>query len=243
MTAWGYNMKNNHKLSLQNISFAFNKNAPLFFDNLSYEFQAGTLHFIKGVNGIGKSTLFRIILGNIQKEEFFSGQIFALTGNHPHNQTTSQDKRKLLSYVPQKSNLLLADQFTAQENILLASLPRYPVFKFFKQNAQNILYQPLFGFNPETPVHKFSGGQQQLLAIITKLQSNPRILLLDEPTASLDAKNAQIVMNFLTRLVYETGLTVLIISHDQELVANYALGYHELCVNNGQSRYLIWKKS
>lgn len=233
-------MENHFGLYLKNISFAFDKKSPLFFDNLSYEFRTGTIHFITGANGIGKSTLFRIILGNIQKQELFSGDIFA--SGDQNNSLNKNSNKKILTYVPQKSALLIADQFTAQENIILANLSQYPLFKKIKQNTHNIPYESLLSFDFNVSAQKLSGGQQQLLAIITKLQSNPLVLLLDEPTASLDTQNAQIVMNFLTRLVDETGLTLLIISHDHELVANYALGYHELCINNRQSRYLMWKK-
>ena len=77
-------------------------------------------------------------------------------------------------------------------------------------------------FDLETPVQNLSGGQRQWLAIAMALQQKPSVLLLDEPTAALDTKNAHEVMQTLARLAHESSTYVLMVCHNPELVAEYA---------------------
>lgn len=71
------------------------------------------------------------------------------------------------------------------------------------------------------PFHQLSGGERQRVVIARALGQQPKVLLLDEPTAFLDLKHRLIVYDLLTRLNRETGLTLLVVSHDINLVARH----------------------
>ena len=84
-------------------------------------------------------------------------------------------------------------------------------------------------------MHQLSGGQRQILALMMKLQGNPGLLLLDEPTAALDEENAGLVFDFLKGL----PLTVLAVCHDEELVERYTTGNRlQMYIGKDNVRYL-----
>ena len=113
---------------------------------------------------------------------------------------------------------MIADQFSFIENARLAAMAHYPgVTKL----PQATLYPELlqrFGIAMDKPTKLLSGGQRQILAIVMALQKKCSILLLDEPTAALDETNAELVMHFLQDLIRTTGLTVIMICHDSDLI-------------------------
>jgi ABC-type lipoprotein export system ATPase subunit len=92
--------------------------------------------------------------------------------------------------------------------------------------AHNLFMLQEFNIDIHKKVDELSGGQKQILAILMALQKPTKLLLLDEPTAALDPKNAHMVMQCLQKLAQELDITVLIISHDKELVLAYAPGYY-----------------
>ena len=125
--------------------------------------------------------------------------------------------------VQQNYDSMIANQFTFMENLQLANLPTYP-------NLQPLPPATLFdviktlGIDPNKPAYLLSGGQRQLLAILMALQKTTKLLLLDEPTATLDKKNADLIMQCLFQLAEQLKVTMLIICHDKELVKQYAHG-------------------
>jgi len=193
-------MNNKKSIRLENITFSFSKNDKPFFKNLTVEFESGKLHFLTGKNGVGKSTLFRLLQETVQGT----------------------------CMVQQNINPMLADQFSFIENVRLAAMPEYPGLcglpkaKIFPELLNR------FGIDMVKPVRLLSGGQRQILAIIMILQKECSLLLLDEPTAALDDQNARLVMQFLQELIVNTGLTVLVICHDVDLMNAY-----------GTSRYVM----
>ena len=134
--------------------------------------------------------------------------------------------------VQQKFDLMIADQFTFGQNLQIANLPEYPFFAPLPAHKPLPKLVERFGINSNTPAYLLSGGQRQILSILMVLQKHTKILLLDEPTAALDEKNAQMVMLFLQELIITTPITILIICHDKDLVHEYATKhYYELEVD------------
>lgn len=230
----------NIALSLTDLSFAFDESGKrLFFDKLSLDFDSNQLHFIRGKNGAGKSTLFRLMRGKVYNDEFVSGtitideKIFDLDDESRREKLTN-----VVRMVPQKFDLMLAGQFSFTENLQLATIPEYPKLQTFIPTTSVPQLVERFGINFDTPASNLSGGQRQILAILMALQKPTRILLLDEPTAALDDKNAEMVLLFLQELLGEhTELTVLAICHDKELVDTYAgKQYHHIEVNDDNTR-------
>ena len=200
------------------ISLFFAGQQQPFFKNLKADFVLGKLHFIKGSNGVGKSTLFRLLQGAVFAGECADGsvqigeQVFAVA---------DQKLGTLVKAVPQDSNAVLIHSFTVQQCLQMALVQKCPGLTFLPGiDLPNLL--KTIGVTPDTLVKDLSGGQRQLLAIVMMLQKKPQILLLDEPTAALDQANARLVMDMLVRLCAEQHVTMLIITHDVELIATYA---------------------
>jgi len=82
-----------------------------------------------------------------------------------------------------------------------------------------------FHIDVSKPASKLSGGQRQILALLMVLQKERSVLLLDEPTATLDEQNATLVFEFLMTLTLQ-NVTLLVVCHDRELVNRYANGQH-----------------
>lgn len=212
---------------INNLSFKFDKNSPDFFKDLKVEFEPNKVHFIQGDNGIGKSTLFNILQGNIESDAQLDASV-TLDGitYKTHNNKFDSPFTQQVHTVQQHYNRMIADQFTFGQNLQLANLPSYPGLHSLPK-ATNFDVMQSFGTDMvNTPAHLLSGGQRQLLAILMSLQKSTRILLLDEPTATLDKKNAKMIIECLQQLATELKVTMLFICHDKELVQAYAKENH-----------------
>lgn len=182
-------------MKIEQLSFAFTKDAPLLFEGVSLELLPHQVHVITGKNGTGKSTLLRII---------------------------SVMHRGHTACVPQQVDAMLALPLTVRENLHLAQLPTYPGLCARKGEIEALELLHTFSIDLEKAVELLSGGQRQIVAILMSLQKPVELLLLDEPTAALDEENAHIVFSFLQKLVRTTTTKVALICHDQELIAQYA---------------------
>ena len=223
-------------MKIKKLSFKFDKNAQYFFNDLSIDFAAGKINFIQGKNGVGKSTLFNILQGNIPASSLISGE-FELGKQIVSAQQNAIDSN--MSYqvkmVQQQFDKMLALNFTFDQNLQIAQLNQYPGLGQLPKvhSVPHIINN--FSINRNIPIQLLSGGQRQILSILMVLQKPTKLLLLDEPTAALDEKNADMVMQFLQELIKETDITILVISHDTELVKKYAQGnYYQIVeTNNG----------
>ncbi|QQR49741.1 ATP-binding cassette domain-containing protein [bacterium] len=228
-------------LELKNLHFKFAPNAPDFFKNVTINFEKGRIHFIKGFNGAGKSTLFRILRSKLEQQEVVEG-VIVVEGNAQTLQTGTQhyDALSTINMVQQKFDVMLVDHLSFEQNLQLANLPIHPGLAPLPAHKAMPTFVERFAIDVEKPVHLLSGGQRQILAILMALQKTTNILLLDEPTAALDEKNAEMVMLFLNDLVITTRLTVLVICHDRELVMRYAHDrYFELVVDEQGVRSIV----
>lgn len=213
----------NKAITINNLSFRFSAQSPLFFNNVNLSIAPGTIYFLQGANGSGKSTLFKILQGNVHEPQILEG-ILTIDGV-THDMSTTQSKdllHNLVHAVQQDYNSMIADNFSFEENLRFVHMQRLPSL------AALPAYKPIpeliqrFNIDVHKSVHLLSGGQRQILAILMALQQQPALLLLDEPTAALDPVNTDMVLKFLHELVALTDITILIISHDQTAIKNYA---------------------
>lgn len=205
------------KLILTDYSVHYYAHAKPLIKNFSFTCEKAGIYLVYGANGTGKSTLFKSILGDAVPAK--------ITGSLSHEgkmfDITSQFYKKYahahVAIVPQKYDELLAPHYTIRENLSLAQLPSFP--SLFTPPPATLI-SPLLReikIPLDTPVELLSGGQRQIAAIMMALQKSKKILLLDEPTATLDPVNTALVMEFLVRLQQETGILILMICHDPEL--------------------------
>ncbi len=202
-------------LHITHMNFSFSANTP-FFKDVSLHCLPGNLNFLQGKNGSGKSTFFNILQKHIPQSARLTGN-FSVDGQEirfPYVTTVVQDV-----------DSMLATQFSVKQNLQCANLPQYPGLHNLPE-AKNLTLLQEFNIDYHKKVDQLSGGQKQILAIVMTLQKSTKLLLLDEPTAALDPRNAHMVMQCLQKLAQELTITVLIISHDKELVLTYAPGYY-----------------
>ncbi|MGL6260245.1 ABC transporter ATP-binding protein [Vibrio sp. WXL210] len=173
---------------------------------------------LMGESGSGKSTLLNLIAG---LDTVDAGEItfpsFAMHDAKEHQRTAY--RRNNIGLIFQQFNLL--PTLNVADNIRfcrqLKGLPEDP--GLWRQILSVLDLMPLLGRYPE----EISGGQQQRAAIARALYLEPNLLLADEPTGSLDERNAEAVMRLLTRLTRDLNCTLLLVTHSEK-VANHMEG-------------------
>jgi ribose transport system ATP-binding protein len=195
-------------LKISNISKSFGSVKAL--GNVSFQIEKGEIHALCGENGAGKSTLMNIIVGNLKADE---GGI--LLDNTPLSISSNLEaKEHGISIVYQERSLV--DSLNVAENIY----PNPPTksfgridFKNLYKNAQDLLNQlKINDLSPKTALANLSPAQKQLVEIAKALATNPTILILDEPTASLSDRETAILFGIIKNLK-NAGKTVIYISH------------------------------
>ncbi len=185
---------------------------------VSFEAPAGRMAGIIGPNGCGKSTL---IKGLTRILPLQSGRVF-LDG-HELAKLKRDDVSRLVAVVPQ--NPIIPDLFTAFEVVLMGRTPHLGLFKYEGARDLAIVYDAMevtrtIGF-ADRRVAELSGGEKQRLILARALAQEPKILLLDEPTAHLDIKYQIEMLELVHRLCIDKMLTVIIALHDLNLAVQY----------------------
>ncbi len=181
-------------LSIKNIEKEYDR--PVL-KNISYSFAAGKLYVIKGVSGCGKSTLLNI-LGGI--ETAFSGEIL-LDGEPFIKKTDIQ--QNTCGYIYQQS--LLLSEITVRDNLLLIRNDMERIEALCKDLGLSSLLDK----RPD----ELSGGERQRVAIVRALLNNPKILLADEPTASLDDGNSMKIAETIANLRSDNRI-IIVATHE-----------------------------
>lgn len=219
-------------LSLINISKSFIQRG-LVLDNLSMDVREGDTIAIMGPSGSGKSTLMNII-GLLDKPD--SGAInFRGNDIRCYNEDESAQYRSMnIGFVFQEH--LLLPHLTVHENILLpllAGKQRREDTELKEAHAASLMRKTGIADIASKYPATISGGEAQRAALVRALVNNPSILLADEPTGSLDAKNAGILGELLAELNGEFGLTLILATHSEKLAGKMArtmiLGNGKLC--------------
>ena len=192
-------------------SFKQGENKLEILRDVSFSLNPGEIVALVGPSGIGKSTLLHIA-GLLEKPN--KGDVFI--GNRPCGSLNDSQRTKLrhstVGFIYQFHHLL--PEFTAQENVILPQIIGGKDKNVSLERAIDLLkLVGLFERRKHRP-SKLSGGEQQRVAIARALANNPRILLADEPTGNLDKKTAEDVFEILLKLVRDSGVAVLIATHN-----------------------------
>jgi len=198
-------------LSVEDLSVTL-EDVPVFH-NVSFTLKQGEAFAVIGPNGAGKTVLFRALLGLL-----------------PHTGLVQWHPNVKIGYVPQRFSVERSAPISAMEFFLLQS-PNFwrPSAAFASQLDQELKLMGLSRSVLKKGLGELSGGETQRVLIASALLQKPSVLLLDEPTAAVDAGFEDTVYALLHRVQVERGTALLLISHDLSVVYRYA--QQVLCLN------------
>jgi iron complex transport system ATP-binding protein len=199
---------------------------------VSLQVERGEFFAIIGPNGSGKTTLLRSLAGTISPDR---GTIRIL--GRDLQEYTRRDLARNVALVPQ-----LPDQdftFTVREVVLMGRSPHLGLLGLESGRDQDIARRSMEATRIEhlaqRRMHQLSGGEKQRVMIARALAQDPQIMLLDEPTSSLDLAHQIRIMDLLERLKKELGITVVMVAHDLNLAALY--GDRLLLLRDGRAEH------
>jgi sulfate transport system ATP-binding protein len=192
-------------IRVENISKNFNDFIAV--DNVSFSVEQGELATLLGPSGSGKSTILRIIAG---LEQPGSGNIFLTDEDVTYHQTQERN----IGFVFQ--HYALFKHMTVEKNIAFGmQIRKMSKAAISKKISELIDLVKLHGYEKHYP-SQLSGGQRQRVALARALAPAPRILLLDEPFGSLDAKVRDNLAQWLRELHNQIEITTILVTHDQK---------------------------
>lgn len=211
------------RLSVEQVSYAYAANpsqAPLFtLEALSFQAKPGELVAILGPNASGKSTLLRLISGELEP---LSGRIF-LNGFATRDLPV-KTRAQRIALVQQESRLLFPSR--AWEFVLQGRHPYGGGLRFESEEdigiANNALAQVGATHLADRWMDKVSGGEKQRIILARALAQQPLLLLLDEPTLHLDIGAQVDLLESLRRLAAQNRYTVVVVTHELNLAGEYA---------------------
>lgn len=183
---------------------------------LEMEIEKGEMIAIIGKSGSGKSTLLNMIGG---LEIPSAGKLY-IEGRDLASYTEKEMehyRRKKVGFVWQKSARNLMSYLTACQNVEMSMCFEGISGRERRRRAMNLLTEVGMEEHADKFPDQLSGGEQQRVAIAVALSNEPVILLADEPTGAVDTQTARHIFQLFHRLNREHGLTILIVTHDQEL--------------------------
>tara|TARA_Y100000389_G_C17467146_1_gene526663 strand:- start:56 stop:1660 length:1605 start_codon:yes stop_codon:yes gene_type:complete len=208
---------NKPSLEIKNMSFRYDDKAPWIFKDINYTLKKGDRVFIKGKSGCGKSTLFKLILGSLKP---VNGDI-RLYGSSNTNLI-----RDNISIVDQHSKLF---NDTIFNNIKYSNnATEEDVENVLKKLGTNIFEKLPDGIHTNVGVDSssMSGGQRQLIILLRVYFRNAKVILMDEPVASVDTGNLPLILNMIDYMSKDK--TLLIISHN-DIVSKITNKVIKLC--------------
>jgi len=180
--------------------------------DVSFALEAGEVMCVLGPNGVGKTTLFRTVLGLLEKH---AGNI--RLDDQPLEHLSRSAIARRVGYVPQGHAGYFA--YTVREFVLMGRTAHLGIFSSPAKRdgivAERALESLGIAHLADKPVTEISGGERQLALVARALAQEPKLLVLDEPTASLDFGNQVRVLRRISALA-ATGISILFSSHDPD---------------------------
>ena len=214
-------------IEIKNLSFAYGKDKVL--ENINLSVKNKDFLAIIGPNGGGKSTLLKLILGIKQLKV---GNIEMLGEDISKNLPS-------IGYVPQNTNVNIDFPIKVIEVVMMGQVGNKRPLIGYKKEEISFAIDALKQVGIENSAHKkigsLSGGQRQRVMIARALYAHPKILILDEPTASIDVEGQKQIYNLLK--ILNKTITIIVVSHDISVILGYAskvahinktLTYHDI---------------
>ena len=209
-------------LTLNKLEFSYGTIQTLH--GISAQMLPGRVTCVIGRNGVGKTTLLKVIMGILRSS---SGSI-----QLPHVDGTSfaanRRAREGIALVPQGRQIF--PKLSVADNLRVGLEATRPRIRQVPQDVYDLF--PILWDNRQRPGGNLSGGMQQQLAIARALVSNPRVLLLDEPTEGIQPNIIQQIGEVLRELVTERNMTVVLVEQYLDFVREF--GHDFYIMNRGQ---------
>lgn len=197
------------QVGLKNLIIGYH-GKPVLDKEISLTIKRGEFWGIVGPNGAGKTTLVKTILGIVPPVKGSVETAGGLT----------------FGYVPQRGTLDDIFPLTALDVVLMGRYPRIGPLRWIQKSdrdlARHYLDRVGIGHLAHRPFRSLSGGQKQRTLIARGLAAQPDVLILDEPTDGMDLAGESGIMSLISDLHRESGITILMITHILNLVANFA---------------------
>jgi zinc transport system ATP-binding protein len=206
---------------LESVSFSYGR--QLVLKNIEFDVEDGEFTAIIGPNGGGKSTLLKLILGILEPDR---GRIEVMG-------KTPLQARGEIGYVPQNTNVNLEFPITVLDVVMMGNRRKHRpsslgLWDIFPIRYNDIEKKCAYTTLEKVGMHRYmkkrigelSGGERQRVMIARALCSHPKLLILDEPTSSIDMDGQKLIYSLLEELSGE--LTILVVSHDLSVITEYA---------------------
>ena len=218
-------------LNVNGLSFRYRGGEPLL-KGVSFSIGAGQCAVVLGNNGAGKSTLMKCV-GRLLNANAGSVQ---LNGSEL-TQLSHREIAKRVAFVAQSAP---RTRLTVYDSVLLGRKP-YMKWAFSAEDraiAENAIAQMQLSGLEERFTDELSGGEQQKVMLARALAQQPELLLLDEPTSSLDLQNQHLVLGLVREICERTGIAAMVIIHDLNLALRFCdrflmLSGGEICFSGG----------
>jgi iron complex transport system ATP-binding protein len=183
---------------------------------VTFSLAVGEVLAVCGPNGAGKSTLVRAAAGLVPVHR---GTVYL--GGRPLSTVRPAERARQLAYVAQQP--ATPDTFLVREVVALGRIPHVPLLgiesRADRQAIERAMVRAGIAEFAARPLGHLSGGERQRVSIARALAQEPRVLLLDEPTANLDLRYQASVLALVRRLASEEGLSAVVVLHDLSLAA------------------------
>jgi iron complex transport system ATP-binding protein len=215
-------------LEARHLDYAY-ADAPLVVRDVSLTALPGTLTAVIGSNGSGKSTLIRMLAGLLRPRASRSGAASMKPGGTvllngvPLEDWDPRLRAREIAYVPQATATVFP--FQAIDLVMSGRTPHTLRFRFESardvEKAREALDTAGAAHLAARPFTSLSGGEKQMVILARALAQEPRLLLLDEPSSSLDLKHRAALIRTLARLRETKGISAIMITHDLQLTAAF----------------------
>lgn len=202
-------------LQIKNLSFGYKKN-QIILNNINLEIKQGEILGILGPNGTGKTTFIKCI-NNIHKPN--EGRIL-YDGNNIMN-LSQLNIAKIIAYVPQYINNFFP--MNVIDTVMMGRMPY--VKKNYSDEDKEVVFSIIKKMNLEKfafrNIKEMSGGERQRVFIARAMAQQPKIIILDEPTSSLDLYNQLFILHTINKLAKENNITIIMTIHDLNLASMF----------------------